>query len=41
MDRIPPDLLEHPVAGRGFEPRTFGELLGDEPTLLLFVRPFT
>jgi hypothetical protein len=41
MVQLTPELLETPVRGRGFKPMPLGELLGDEPTLLLFVRPFT
>ena len=41
MVQLTPELLSMPVSGRGFEPMALGDLLGGEPTLLLFVRPFT
>jgi len=41
MIQLTPELLTTPVHGRGFEPMPLEDLLGDEPTLLLFVRPFT
>jgi hypothetical protein len=38
MDTIQPSLLQHPVHGQNLGPATFGEALGDQATLLVFLR---
>jgi hypothetical protein len=37
---LPEDLLERPVEGRRLRGRTLGEELGEEATLVVFLRHF-
>lgn len=37
---LPPELLETPLRGRRLQGVTLGAALGDEPTLLIFLRHF-
>jgi hypothetical protein len=37
---LPEGLLERPVEGRRLRGRTLGEELGEEPTLVVFLRHF-
>ena len=39
-DRLPPALLDHPVAGLNLDPGPLRAQLGAEPTLLVFLRHF-
>jgi hypothetical protein len=39
-DQLPPDVLKRPVNGRNLNGATFGEALGDDPTLVCFLRHF-
>ena len=38
MDTIPASLLERPVQGQNLEHSTFGEALGEQASLLVFLR---
>ncbi|MGN6561692.1 MAG: hypothetical protein ACTHMJ_01330 [Thermomicrobiales bacterium] len=40
MERIPEGMLALPVSGVNLAPGTFGEQIGDQPTLLVFLRHF-
>lgn len=37
---IPEDILSESFGGRGHEEQSFSEILGDEPSLLIFLRHF-
>jgi hypothetical protein len=38
MQRIPNEVLAHPVDGLNLVPGTFGDQLGDGPTVVAFLR---
>lgn len=40
MKKIPPAILDRPVSGWNLSAATFGEALGERPTLLVFLRHF-
>ena len=38
MDRIPPNVWQHPVRGRNLHGSTLAAEIGDDETLLVFLR---